>query len=229
MKICILHPEIGKESAEELAGIINADCSNPYQTQRRDYREYDLLFNYGCNRKVKCNRIINKSKSVGRCIDKIRTFEAFDEYNVPHPEYTNSKHKIPNHWEQIAVRPSRKGNQAVDIDYIMNGEEIPDAELYTEVYHSNYEFRIVVFMGEVVGRYLKKEKKGEILFLSMDKEGFGKIDKACIKGAQALEIDYVGFDVLSISKNKFTILEANSSPILTEEAANSIKKYIEVQ
>ena len=226
MKICILHPEIGKESAEELAGIINADCSNPYQTQRRDYKEYDLLFNYGCNRKIKCNRIINKSKAVGRCIDKIRTFEAFAEANVPHPEYTNSKHKIPNHWEQIAVRPSRKGNQAVDIDYVFQGDEVPDAELYTEVFYSKFEFRIVVFMGEVVGRYLKKEKKGEILFMPMDKEGFDKIDAACIKGAKALEIDYVGFDVLSRGKSKFTILEANSSPILTEESAKAIQQYI---
>ena len=226
MKICIIHPEIGKESAEELAGIINADCSNPYQTQRRDYKEYDLLFNYGCNRKIKCNRIINKSKAVGRCIDKIRTFEAFAEANVPHPEYTNSKHKIPNHWEQIAVRPSRKGNQAVDIDYVFQGDEVPDAELYTEVFYSKFEFRIVVFMGEVVGRYLKKEKKGEILFMPMDKEGFDKIDAACIKGAKALEIDYVGFDVLSRGKSKFTILEANSSPILTEESAKAIQQYI---
>lgn len=228
MKICIIHPVIGKESAEELAEYLGADCSNPYQTQRRDYREYDLLFNYGCNRKVKFNRVINKSKSVGRCIDKIKTFEAFEEYNVPHPEYTNDRKKIPKHWEQIAIRKSRKGNQAQDIDYKFDDEEIPVAELYTEVYPHKFEFRIVVFMGKVVGRYLKEVENGEWLLNSMDEEGFEHIDKACIKAAAALEIDYVGFDVLSRGKRTFTILEANSAPILTEEAAAAIKNFIEV-
>jgi len=229
MKICIIHPVIGKESAEELAEYLGADCSNPYQTQRRDYREYDLLFNYGCNRKVKFNRVINKSKSVGRCIDKIKTFEAFTEYNVPHPEYTDDKHKIPKHWDRIAIRKSKKGNQATDLDYAYFGDEIPDAELYTKVYSSKFEFRIVVFMGKVVGRYRKQAKGTDWWLNPVDAEGFDHIDAACIEGAKALEIDYVGFDVLSRGKKTFTILEANSAPILTEEVAEAIKNYIEVQ
>lgn len=226
MKICIIHPEIGKESAIELAKLLNADVSNPYQTERRDYKEYDLLFNYGCNRKIKCNRVINRSKSVAVCIDKIRTFDVLKEHNVPHPEYTTDKKQIPKHWDQIAVRPDRKGNQAKNIDYIFAGDPLPDAELYTQVYYGKFEFRIVVFMGNVVGRYLKEEKKGEWLLNPVSKIGFEKIDKACIKAAEALNIDYVGFDVLSRGKTRFIILEANTSPILTDEAAAAIKQYI---
>lgn len=226
MKICVIHPEIGKESAKELAMILKADVINPYKTERRDYREYDLLFNYGCNRKVKCNRIINKSKSVARCIDKVKTFEALTEYEVPHPEYVVHKGKIPKHWDQIAVRPSRKGNQAKDIDYVMAGDKVPDAELYTQVYYSKYEFRIVVFMGKVVGRYRKREVKDEWILDPVEAEGFEHIDAACIRAAQSLDIDFVGFDVLSRGKTKFVILEANSAPILTAETSSAIKKFI---
>lgn len=226
MKICVIHPEIGKESAEELAAIIKADTSNPYTAKRRDYREYDLLFNYGCNRKIKCNRIINKSKSVSRCIDKVKTFEALDEYNVPYPEYTVDRNKIPKHWDQIAVRPSRKGNQAKDIDYVMAGAHVPEAELYTQVFYSKFEFRIVVFMGKVVGRYRKRQVKDEWLLDPVEAEGFGYIDRACIKAAKALDIDLVGFDVLSRGKTRFVILEANSAPILTAETSSAIQKFI---
>lgn len=226
MKICIIHPEIGKESAEELAGILKADVFNPYKSERRDYREYDVLFNYGCNRKVKCNRIINKTVSVGRCIDKVRTFKALTKSNVPHPEYAIHRDKVPEHWDQVAIRKSKKGNQAQDIDYAFQGEELPDAELYTQVYYHKHEFRIVVFMGEVIGRYVKRRKKKDWLLESVDKEGFNHIDKACIDAAKGLDIDYVGFDVLAKSQSKFIILEANSSPILTDETAKSIKKYL---
>ncbi len=225
MKICIIHPEIGKESAEELAEILKADVINPYKTERRDYREYDLLFNYGCNRKIKCNRVINRSKSVATCIDKLRTFKVLSDNNIPHPEYVDSPDKIPEHWDQIAVRPDRKGHQAVNIDYIMAGEPVPKAELYTQVYYSKFEFRIVVFMGNVVGRYLKRTEKEDLYLDPVSEIGFEKIDKACVKAAAALEIDYVGFDVLSRGKTKFVILEANSSPILTEESAEEIKQY----
>ena len=226
MKVCILHPEIGKESAEELAALIKADTINPYKSARRDYREYDLLFNYGCNRKIKCNRIVNKSLAVSKCIDKIKTFKAFAEAGVPHPEYTDNPDNIPEHWDQIAIRKSRRGAQAQDIEYVYQGEAVPKAELYTQVYYHKHEFRIVVFMGKVVGRYVKRRNKKEWLLEPVRKEGFDKIDEACVKGAEALGIDYVGFDVLAKSQTKFIILEANSSPILTAESSRAIKKYL---
>jgi glutathione synthase/RimK-type ligase-like ATP-grasp enzyme len=83
-------------------------------------------------------------------------------------------------------------------------------------------------MGNVVGRYLKEVANDEWHLNSMEAEGFEHIDKACIKAAEALKIDYVGFDVLSRGKRTFTILEANSAPILTEDAAAAIKTFIEV-
>lgn len=46
---------------------------------------------------------------------------------------------------------------------------------------------------------------------------FKTIDAACVKGAELLGIDYVGFDVLAKNKKDFRICEANSGPILTDD------------
>jgi glutathione synthase/RimK-type ligase-like ATP-grasp enzyme len=52
------------------------------------------------------------------------------------------------------------------------------------------------------------------------------MDAICIRAARALSIDYVGFDVLAQTKNDCVIIEANSGPILTEEAIDAFHELI---
>lgn len=55
MKICIVHPLASLESAQMLAAALKADCINPYATNKRKFTDYDLVINYGCNRKLTVN------------------------------------------------------------------------------------------------------------------------------------------------------------------------------
>ncbi len=86
-------------------------------------------------------------------------------------------------------------------------------------------------MGKVVGRYYKKETglnaDGQIewTFTPQRKRGFEAIDDACVRGAKALGIDFVGFDVVAQDKQHFVVLEANSGPIITDEAEEAIINY----
>jgi len=52
------------------------------------------------------------------------------------------------------------------------------------------------------------------------------MDNMCLKAAHALGIDYVGFDVLAQTKNDCVIIEANSGPILTDEALEAFQTLI---
>lgn len=230
MSILVLYPKIAKQSAKELANYINADALNPFESTIRNYNNYDHVFNYGCNRNIVPHRsIINKPSAVAKCIDKVQTFLAMQAVGAPHPAFTTNKSEVPNTWKSIVIRKNRFGAQAKDLIYKDRGETLPDGDLYTEWYKHKFEFRVVVFRGQVIGRYLKEEETGTGRWClnSMDPLGFEQIEAHCVNSARALGIDYCGFDVLAKDQTHFTILEANSAPIITADALTSIKSYYE--
>lgn len=226
MSILVLYPKLSKESALELARYIGADALNPFESTIRNYNNYNHVFNYGCNRNLVTHRsIINKPSAVAKCIDKVATFNSMLTVGAPYPAFVTSKSEIPRTWKQIVVRKNRFGAQAKDLLFVERGDPIPDADLYTKYFKHKFEFRIVVFRGTVIGRYLKEESNGIWNLNSMDKEGFEEIDRHCVATARNLGIDYVGFDVLSNSQTDFILLEANSAPIITADTLTTVRDY----
>lgn len=224
----VLYAKCAKESAQKLARALSADCVCAFDAPTRNFTNYDFVFNYGANRLIVPHRKhINKAKAVSNCIDKLKTFKLLKDANVPIPSFVEKKEEVPKSWKDIVCRKNRCGNQADSLQYIRKGQFLPEAQLYTKYFEHKFEFRIVVFRGEVVGRYLKEQERNMWLLNSMDREGFEKIDEACIRGSDALGIDYVGFDVLSNSQDDFIVLEANSAPIITDESVSAIKTYLE--
>jgi glutathione synthase/RimK-type ligase-like ATP-grasp enzyme len=226
MRICVIHPKICTESAQELAQALGADRVNPFETDRRDFRAYDLVFNYGCHRDIYAKKVINSSKAVGICKNKVETFKILHANKLPAVGYATTKAMILPHWEWIVVRDKVDGARAEGLTYVENGKDIPNGALYTEFFEHKYEYRVGVLNGKVVGRYRKDVVGVDWEFTRMLKGGFGKMDEACSKAAAAIGIDYVGFDVLENKKGEFVILEANSGPIITEETIKAVKKYI---
>ena len=223
-------------SARALAEGINKRSHGEWQAKVYDVRkgEYprrpDYLFAYGCSDTVPYPKnVINQSYAVKQCVSKLKTFMLIEDVS-PIPAYRKRGELIPAKWERIVVRSKVDGRKAEDLDYFYQGDKLPDAPLYTEYFEHKYEYRIIVFMGKVVGRYYKAETpddKGvlEWSFNVQPKRGFEKMDEACLKAAKALGIDYVGFDVVAMNKNDFVILEANSGPILTGEAEEAIINF----
>lgn len=228
MKIVVLHPKVALESATTLAKALKADICNPFEEDRRDFRRYDVVFNYGCHRALYYKSIINDGDVVGICKDKVETFQALKKAGVPCPDFVTRKQNVPKHWEQIVIRETVDGARAEGLDYRLQGEEIPNGALFTEYFPHKYEYRIVVFNGKVVGRYRKQVRNGEWCFQLMHPQGFEEVDKDCVKAAQAIGIDYVGFDVLENKEGKCIILEANSAPIITDEVIEAITKFFKV-
>ena len=235
MKICVIHPTISKESAEELAQALGWDVCNPFKTNRRDSREYLGVFNYGCNRKIVANNVINKSKSVATCINKVATYEVFKKAQIPTVNYVTRKQDIPKEWDIVVVRKEVDGAQAKDLDYWYQGPEwrrlhpflinCPDGALFTEYFEHAKELRVMVFCGQVVGVY-KKVHQGGNMWVFVEVRGHDVIKEHAIIAAKALDIDFVGFDVLVNKDNEYKFLEANSGCILTDEMIQSIKKYL---
>lgn len=232
MKIAIINSVAGV-SSKELAfhlksGGASVDVFKPFKEKRYDYFDYDLVFNYGCSARISSRAIINKPVAVEACVDKPTSFQAFQRAGVDTVEYATRLDDVPAHWDWLVVREQRDGRKAEGLNYYENiPGEIPDGQLFTEYYEHRYEYRVVIFNGEVVGYYYKNRKPdGWWHFMVQPQRGFDKMGEQCVRAAKELGIDYVGFDVVAKDKNNFRILEANSSPIITAESKAAIYSFV---
>lgn len=207
----VVAPKVCYDSAKRLADALGVRLLAPHQ---------NLLglrvFNYGSSDVV--NARVNPGWAVAVCCDKIETLKRLTKGGVPCLEYATQKRKVPDEWGTVVVRKSIYGKQNEGMEYAYLPGKLPDAPLYTRWFDHRNEYRVVVFQGRVVGRYRKSfQPSGEWWLIPVSKRGFQDIDAACVKGAELLGIDYVGFDVLTKNKKDFRICEANSGPILTDD------------
>lgn len=192
-----------------------------------------VVFAYGCSdRTERAFRRYNCVKAVERCVNKRLTFESFNRAGIPTVPYCTRRHLVPKHWETVVCRESVYGRKAEGYKLVDQGEDLPDWELFTEYFHHVREYRIVVFMGQAFVYYKREvwDKKGkynnhEFIFQKPRAIIHHKMMKDAIKAAKALDIDYVGFDVLANSKGTYVFLEANSGAILCEEVKAAIIKH----
>lgn len=228
-KIAVISANPSAKSAKELADALKATYFNLADTSKSRYHEFDIVFNYGTSfRPIHCKQVINTPKAVSTCINKIATLKKLKEAGVPCVEFTLDK-EVARKWPTVAVRATATGKAGDGLDWWKKSSRtpLPAAAFYSKHYPHWYEYRVVVYKDEVAARYVKNEVEGGMMHLHyLPSKGFKTIEKACISAASALGIDYVGFDVLAVSKTEFVILEANSGPIITEEIINFLKEKL---
>ena len=225
MKLLVVHPKATCISARKLAQAIGAttyDLRDGLDT----FNGYDLVWNYGSSQPLYGDNIINRPIAVQRCVDKIQTFEILRRNRIPTVDYTIFKHNVPETWKSIVIRDSRTGRKAEGLYFAEQGEKLRDGELYTEYFPHIAEYRIVVMMGRVVGRYRKDQVGADWLFTPMHPQGFEQVDFDCERAANAIGIDYVGFDVLENAEGECVIIEGNSGAMMQDEALEYAKKNI---
>ena len=227
MKILVISPKAAEDSAKRLAVELGAKYENPYQTGRLVFKDYALVINYGFSTNIVTNanaNVFNEPSAVRKCINKLKTLESLTG-QVPIPSYAQ---RIRDAWGTVVchTKPDGRKNEGIEYWHRDDGTPIPNAYLYTEYYPHRGEYRVVVLCGKVVGRYRKVERDGTWDLELRDKRGFEHMDDICIRAARVLGIDYVGFDVLAQTKNDCVIIEANSGPILTEEAIDAFHELI---
>lgn len=230
MNIIVLHPKIANESSEMLSKVLNCPRENPFEKNKKDYRGFNVVFNYGCNRNLKVGPglLINTAKAVATCKDKVATLTKLTDAGIPCLEFRTNNAEVPKTWNTIIGREIVDGAQNKGMKYFKKGEKLPNLPLFTRYFDHKVELRVVVFKGKIVGRYSKNRVNNTWNLDPVEKIGFEKIDAACMEAAKHLEIDFVGFDILAKDQTKFKIIEANSAPIMTQEVANYIKKDLRV-
>lgn len=208
-------------------GVCQAEAFKPHKIGRYDYTDFDWVISlgYGSGTKHKAGRRLNIAEAVCNCVYKPATFDIMKAAGVPTVEYCLANNLVPKTWETIVVRNDTGGRKAEGLLYVSKGERIPEGQLFSEYFEHKFEYRIMVWKGEVVGRYFKHEEEGDWYFNLQPAKGFEAMDAACELAAKALKIDYVGFDVVAQNKKDFRVLEANSGALLTDEMETAIVEH----
>lgn len=226
MKILVVSSKYSAVSAKNLAVALGATLKNPFE-DNIDYRAFDGVINYGTSKDIPHKNIVNTPEAVKRCIDKRTTFAILNKAKLPVVKHTLSKADAKAAgWAITVCRTDAKGNNAKDLIYKYPGDVLPDAELYTEYFEHQKELRVMVLFGKPSGFYEKKRVADGERWEFVGHLPIKAVNDAAVKAANALGIDYVGFDILYNSPQSFAILEANSGPILTEDIKQGFMAYM---
>lgn len=228
MDICVLGVPAASESAKKLAKALGCHA---YIDQWAALKKKDAVINYGSTYIPgywDYKNIINHPLAVARCIDKVKTLETLWAAGVRVPGFSTDKKDVSKHWEIVVVRSDVRAakNKGMDYWYRRDKKRLPEAPLYTQYFEHKKEFRVVVLKGKIVDVYQKVVENDEWSFYSVKHTSMKKMKDQCILAADALKIDYVGFDVVYNNANDFVILEANSAPILTPETVEAFKQLL---
>lgn len=236
MKNIAIITSVSGESAKVLAdalntrsfGLCTASVHKPYKDGKTNFKGFDFVLSLGCSASTfDEGKRLNKAKAVLTCVDKPSTFQRMQHAGVSTVNFCLFKKDIPKGWDTVVIRDKVDGRKAEGLYFAHQGggEAIRDGVLFSEYYEHKHEYRIMVFMGKVVGRYHKHAVGEDWFFNLRPAKGFEMMDDHCIRAAAALGIDYVGFDVVANDKKHFKILEANSGARITDEAETAIVEY----
>lgn len=227
MKICVVHPQVTKESAEKLAKGIGAHTWNPYKENKPVKGMFDLVFNYGYSGTLYHGNIINPPASIRVSTNKIKTYEAFVKAGVPTCQYVTNEKDIPKSWKWVVCRETVNGRNCEGVTITQQVNKVKGCPLYTKFFDHDEEHRIVVFKGQVIGRYMKSNlKDGQYELTPMLADGYEALDVSAVQACNAVSLAYAGVDILHSSKSgAHIVLEINSGPLLTDESLEFFINY----
>lgn len=216
-KLIIISPKVGYESASNLAEVLGVPYENPFETNNRNYKQYDFVFKYGFSRKIIANNVFNKTRNVNISRDKIKTLDALKDVCSTVP-YTKDI-KEAEAWIKTGVvaRDLIKGADGEGVEFCFTKADLAKApaKFYTKYIKHTNEFRINIFRDKVVSVYDKVDIKGIFNFkLFNGVEDHPQLQHIAKCVYEKVGLDWCGVDVLRDSKGMLHLLEVNSAPVL---------------
>jgi glutathione synthase/RimK-type ligase-like ATP-grasp enzyme len=186
-------------------------------------------------------RWINHPASVAVAHNKIRTFRALQQGNVPIPDFTE-EYDTALQWlkddHTVMARSTATGHSGAGITVVLPVEQLPRTMFYTKYIRKMKEFRVHVFDGRVILIAEKRRRKdydkeiddfvrsyhrGWVFCYDGIVEPTGLHDLA-IRAAAALRLDFAAIDIVWNQKsNALYVLEANTAPGLE---GTSLQTYV---
>jgi glutathione synthase/RimK-type ligase-like ATP-grasp enzyme len=193
-------------------------------------RKRDTIINWGCSvieRDIVIGKILNPVASVGLAANKLRTFQTFQDHDVPTVEWTTNPLIA---YEYIArggcvARKVLNGHSGQGIEIVTQDGDIPQAPLYTLYTKKKDEYRIHVFQGEVIFQQRKARKKevpdeevnwqvrnlaGGFIFANDGIVAPECVQEAAKKAVESIGLDFGAADV-GFKDNQAVVYEVNTA------------------
>jgi glutathione synthase/RimK-type ligase-like ATP-grasp enzyme len=209
----------GRAIASMLNLTYNRNCIDSYNC---------INWGSGVDRKVKRlpNKWLNKRECVDIAKDKLKTFNVLNgKVNIP--EYTTSYHKAKewvSNGDVVYCRTLLRANQGRGIIVARSPSEVVYCKLYTKQVKYDYEYRVHIFKGKVIG-ISKKIPKDEYSNTDVRNHHKGwrfslrdidrvheNIKNTAIKAVNEVGLDFSAVDLAwDKEQQKATIFEVNTA------------------
>jgi glutathione synthase/RimK-type ligase-like ATP-grasp enzyme len=208
-------------------------------------RSNKVVINYGSSslppEVLKC-RVINSPEAVSKAANKLSSFKAMAEYGVSVPRFTEDAREALGWDSVIVVRHKLTGHsgEGIELFAINGGRDIPPAPLYVEYIKKKEEYRVHVFMGEVIDIQRKARKRevpdeevnwqvrnldGGFIYAREGVELPEEAHLQAIAAVEALGLDFGAVDIIwNERSDTYYVLEVNTAPGLT---GTTLEKYVE--
>lgn len=240
----VLYPyKMTSQSAKKLAQSL--ECKRVFPD--RNYRSYNnhLIINWG-NSNIPTwwmdpwYRILNHPYHVHIATNKRDTFNQFVRQGISHPEWSDCKDWATTIIEQghkVFCRISLTSHSGNGIIIAETIDQLVDAPLYVKAVKKDKEYRVHVFLGQIIDFQLKRKKlnfeggtngirnhHNGWIYARSDVQLPETVATESIKAVQALGLDFGAVDVCTDREGKVFVFEVNTAPGLH---GTTLQKYTE--
>ena len=194
------------------------------------------VVNWGCSRLPvdtgRAKRVFNQPQGVALATDKIACFRRLQEVGVPVPPFWTAKGDV-NRKGIVLARTTVRGSGGEGIVVVREGDNLPDAPLYTGYIRKDAEYRIHVVCGKVVAvqqkrrdseaeqtpdqRLIRNHDNGWVFAVNnvvfRDDKQRQECEDASIRAVAGLGLDFGAVDLVVARKTGAPyVLEVNTAP-----------------
>jgi len=166
MKPVIYPYKMGSESAHALATALDTFCV--YPDRKYVQRPNHIIINWGNGvfprwwNAAHERNVFNSPSRVGTATNKLRTLETLQAAGVRVPQFTRTRAEALD-WQGagniVVCRTTLTGQEGRGIVLSREGEQVPEAPLYTKHIRHKQEYRIHVLQNTVIDTAQKMKKK----------------------------------------------------------------------
>lgn len=175
---------------------------------------------------------LNQPEAVAVAANKLKTFLELEWHNVPTVPWTTDWGEASDWDDKVFVRHVLNGHSGKGIEVFEADYALPSARLYTRGVQNHGEYRVHVFMGEVI-LYQKKSRRyvdEDVVDVPSQPESdvrnlasgwvyrtenlrrLERIEQLAIDAINAIGLDFGAVDIIKDRDGLVYVLEVNSAP-----------------
>jgi hypothetical protein len=235
--IKVLPYKLASKSAKDLARGLNAKRIIPGGGFKP--KSNTTVINWGSSRShFNSPSMLNQPNAVACAANKLTAFNKMKAAGVSVVEFTTSRVAAEN-WliggYKVVCRHLLSSHSGRGIEVVREGEQLPNAPLYTKYTKKDKEYRVHVFKGEVIDLIEKRKRTGAPtinpyirnldngwVFCRDYVNAIPEVSSQSINAINALGLDFGAVDIIE-RNGKVWVLEVNCAPGLV---GTTLQSYI---